>query len=131
MAVFGIASENGMTKSATSKWADTSVPMKHCGDYCHFKFMKDIHSCTFSSAFENGQRFTSLEANAAQRAERPPSTTLTSFFAMCEVDPFAATLMYTLKCPSITLGINQQRNSNVANKEPQFQTGHRCFQLMH
>ncbi|GBP29212.1 ATP-dependent DNA helicase pif1 [Eumeta japonica] len=34
------------------------------------------------------------EANAAQRAERPPSTTLTSFFAMCEADPFAATLMY-------------------------------------
>lgn len=31
-----------MTKSATSKWADTSVLMKHCGDYCHFKFMKDI-----------------------------------------------------------------------------------------
>lgn len=34
------------------------------------------------------------EANAAQRAERPPSTTLTSFFEMCEADPFAATLMY-------------------------------------
>ncbi|XP_018794876.1 PREDICTED: uncharacterized protein LOC108972649 isoform X1 [Bactrocera latifrons] len=31
-----------MTKSATSKWADTSVLMKYCGDYCHFKFMKDI-----------------------------------------------------------------------------------------
>lgn len=31
-----------MTKSRTSKWADTSVLMKHCGDYSHFKFMKDI-----------------------------------------------------------------------------------------
>jgi len=29
-----------------------------------------------------------------RRAERPISTTLTSFFAMCEADPFAATLMY-------------------------------------
>jgi len=27
-----------------------------------------------------------------RRAERPPSTTLTSFFAMCEAGPFAATL---------------------------------------
>ncbi|GBP75803.1 ATP-dependent DNA helicase pif1 [Eumeta japonica] len=43
---------------------------------------------------ENGQRVYFTEANAAQRAERPPSTTLTSFFAMCEADPFAATLMY-------------------------------------
>ncbi|GBP72597.1 hypothetical protein EVAR_50899_1 [Eumeta japonica] len=42
---------------------------------------------------ENGQRVYFTEANAAQRAERPPSTTLTSF-AMCEADPFAATLMY-------------------------------------
>ncbi|XP_069968648.1 uncharacterized protein [Bactrocera oleae] len=43
---------------------------------------------------ENGQRVYFTEANVAQRAERPPSTTLTSFFAMCEADLFAATLMY-------------------------------------
>lgn len=43
---------------------------------------------------ENGQRVYFTEANAAQRAERLPSPTLTSFFAMCETDPFAATLIY-------------------------------------
>ncbi|XP_014218806.1 uncharacterized protein LOC106647065 [Copidosoma floridanum] len=43
---------------------------------------------------KSGQRVDFTEANVAQQAERPPSTTLTSFFAMCEADPFAATLMY-------------------------------------
>ncbi|XP_017469499.1 PREDICTED: uncharacterized protein LOC108361401, partial [Rhagoletis zephyria] len=67
MAVFGITSEN-----ANDEISNFQIP---------------IH-------LENGQRVYFAEANAAQRAERPPSTTLTSFFAMCEADPFAATLLY-------------------------------------
>lgn len=43
---------------------------------------------------ENEQRVYFTEANRTQRAARPPSTTLISFFAMCEADPFTATLMY-------------------------------------
>lgn len=43
---------------------------------------------------ENGQRVYFTEATAAQRAERPPPTTLTSFFETCRTDPFAQTLKY-------------------------------------
>ena len=35
------------------------------------------------------------EANAEQRAERPPATTLTNFFSTYQTDPFARTLFYS------------------------------------
>ncbi|XP_055542911.1 uncharacterized protein LOC129728491 [Wyeomyia smithii] len=44
---------------------------------------------------ENGQRVYFTEANAAQRAERAPNTTLTSFFNICQSDQFARTLLYS------------------------------------
>ena len=44
---------------------------------------------------ENGQRVYFTEANAAQRAERPPATTLTNFFSTSQTDPFARTLFYS------------------------------------
>lgn len=44
---------------------------------------------------ENGQRVYFNAENAAQRAERPPGTTLTSFFSTCASDPFARTLLYS------------------------------------
>lgn len=44
---------------------------------------------------ENGQRVYFTPANAAQRAEQPPATTLTSFFTICQSDPFARTLLYS------------------------------------
>lgn len=44
---------------------------------------------------ENGQRVYFTEQNAVQRAERPPSTTLTSFFQTCSSDTFARTLLYS------------------------------------
>ncbi|KAF2893481.1 hypothetical protein ILUMI_12691 [Ignelater luminosus] len=44
---------------------------------------------------ENGQRVYFTAENAAQRAERPPATTLTSFFETCAGDPFAKTLLYS------------------------------------
>ncbi|CAF4915792.1 unnamed protein product [Pieris macdunnoughi] len=43
---------------------------------------------------ENGQRVYFNESNAADRAARPPSTTLTSFFTVCHTDDFARTLLY-------------------------------------
>ncbi|XP_058817140.1 uncharacterized protein LOC131680442 [Topomyia yanbarensis] len=43
---------------------------------------------------ENGQRVYFTEANAVQRAERPPDTTLTAFFKLCAADEFARTLLY-------------------------------------
>ncbi|XP_025831529.1 uncharacterized protein LOC112904787 [Agrilus planipennis] len=43
---------------------------------------------------ENDQRVYYNESNAADRATRPPSTTLTSFFTVCQTDDFARTLLY-------------------------------------
>jgi len=43
---------------------------------------------------ENGQRVYFNEWNAVDRASRPPSTTLTSFFTVCQTDDFARTLRY-------------------------------------
>ncbi|XP_044592065.1 uncharacterized protein LOC123270186 [Cotesia glomerata] len=43
---------------------------------------------------ENGQRVYFNRDNAAFRALQPPSTTLTSFFSICQTDTFARTLLY-------------------------------------
>ncbi|UYV81931.1 hypothetical protein LAZ67_21000181 [Cordylochernes scorpioides] len=43
---------------------------------------------------ENGQRVYFTSANAALQAHRPPKTTLTEFFALCQRDNFAKTLLY-------------------------------------
>ena len=43
---------------------------------------------------ENGQRVVFNIANAEERAEDPPKTTLTEFFALCRNDEFAKTLLY-------------------------------------
>ncbi|KAF2890734.1 hypothetical protein ILUMI_15439, partial [Ignelater luminosus] len=43
---------------------------------------------------ENGQRVYFNEWNAADRAARSSSTTLTSFFTVCQTDDFARTLLY-------------------------------------
>ncbi|XP_053968806.1 uncharacterized protein LOC128870231 [Anastrepha ludens] len=43
---------------------------------------------------ENGQRVYFNESNAADRAAHPPSTTLTSFFTVCQTDDLARTLLY-------------------------------------
>jgi hypothetical protein len=44
---------------------------------------------------ENGQRVYFTENNAQERAARPPNTTLTAFFLLCQTDPFARTLLYS------------------------------------
>ncbi|XP_055312023.1 uncharacterized protein LOC129574268 [Sitodiplosis mosellana] len=44
---------------------------------------------------ENGQRVYFTPDNAQQRAVDPPKTTLTEFFALCQRDSFAKTLLYS------------------------------------
>ncbi|XP_055948220.1 uncharacterized protein LOC129981411 [Argiope bruennichi] len=44
---------------------------------------------------EYGQRVNFTTSNVAQRAEVPPATTLTNFFATCESVPFVRTLLYS------------------------------------
>ncbi|UYV67586.1 hypothetical protein LAZ67_5001306 [Cordylochernes scorpioides] len=43
---------------------------------------------------ENGQRVYFTSANAALQAHRPPKTTLTEYFALCQRDNLAKTLLY-------------------------------------
>lgn len=44
---------------------------------------------------ENGQRVYFTTENVVQQANRPPSTTLISFFEICQNDEFARTLLYS------------------------------------
>uniref|UniRef100_A0A034VI17 Uncharacterized protein n=1 Tax=Bactrocera dorsalis TaxID=27457 RepID=A0A034VI17_BACDO len=44
---------------------------------------------------ENGQRVYFTADNIQQSAARPPRTTLTTFFELCETDEFARTLLYS------------------------------------
>ncbi|KAL4131943.1 hypothetical protein QTP88_009169 [Uroleucon formosanum] len=95
MAVFGIASENvndEISNFQMGRYVSTNEALWRLLSFqIHERYPTVVHLAVH---LENGQRVYFTEANAAQRAERPPSTTLTSFFAMCEADPFAATLMY-------------------------------------
>ncbi|GBP93413.1 hypothetical protein EVAR_84304_1 [Eumeta japonica] len=94
MAVFGIASENAndeISNFQMGRYVSTNEALWRLLSFqIHERYPTVVHLAVH---LENGQRVYFTEANAAQRAERPPSTTLTSF-AMCEADPFAATLMY-------------------------------------
>lgn len=58
----------------------------------HERYPIVVHLAVY---LENGQRVYFNSENAAQRAERPPATTLTSFFSTCASDPFARTLLYS------------------------------------
>ncbi|XP_050065533.1 uncharacterized protein LOC126554507 [Aphis gossypii] len=95
MAVFGIASDNvndEISNFQMGRYVSTNEALWRLLSFqIHERYPTFVHLAVH---LENGQRVYFTEANAAQRAERPPSTTLTSFFAMCEADPFAATLMY-------------------------------------
>ncbi|XP_043259365.1 uncharacterized protein LOC122403185 [Colletes gigas] len=96
MAAFGVPDPN----------ADDEVTRYQIGRYvsCNealwriFSFpIHDRHPTVVHLAvhLENGQRVYFTEHTAIQRAERPPATTLTSFFSTCESDPFARTLLYS------------------------------------
>ena len=63
---------------------------------------------------ENGQRVYFIEANAAQRAERPPATTLTNFFSTCQTDPFARTLFYSEMARFYTWNVGKKAKSLLA-----------------
>ena len=57
----------------------------------HERYPTVIH---LSVHLENGQRIFFHDGNAQERAESPPSTTLTAFFNLCQNDEFAKGLLY-------------------------------------
>jgi hypothetical protein len=67
---------------------------------------------------ENGQRVCFTASSVAQRAEAPPAITLTSFFATCQSDPFARTLLYSempryYTCNASTNKFQRRKQSDV------------------
>lgn len=96
MAVFGVAAENSndeVTQYQMGRYVSSNEGMWRI-----FSFpIHERHPTVFHLAvhLENGQRVYFTDANVLQRVDRPPSTTLTSFFEMCQNDDFARTLLYS------------------------------------
>ncbi|XP_008182252.1 uncharacterized protein LOC103309183 [Acyrthosiphon pisum] len=96
MAVFGIADPNAndeVMKFQLGRYVS-------CNEAIWRLFSFTIHErhptvVNLAVHLENGQCVYFTEANAAQRAERPPATPLTNFFSTCESDPFTRTLLYS------------------------------------
>ena len=57
----------------------------------HERYPTVVH---LSVHLENGQRVYFNPQNFQQQLNAPPTTTLTAFFALCQTDPFAKTLLY-------------------------------------
>lgn len=96
MAVIGINADNSndevaqfqmgrYVSSNEAVWRIFSFPI-------HERYPTVVHLAVH---LENGQRFYFTEDNVLQRVDRPPSTTLTRFFEMCQSDEFARTLLYS------------------------------------
>ncbi|XP_037921413.1 uncharacterized protein LOC119658219 [Hermetia illucens] len=84
MAVFGIQSFNTNVNCNEAIWRIFALPIHECRPII-------VHLAVH---LENGQRVYFTASNTVQRAETPPATTLTSFFAICQSDPFPRTLLY-------------------------------------
>ncbi|XP_075154209.1 uncharacterized protein LOC142227612 [Haematobia irritans] len=87
MTVFGIASENEndeISNFQIGRYVSTNEALWRLFSFqIHERYPTVVHLVVH---LENDQRVYFTEANALQRAERPISTTLTSFFAMGEAD---------------------------------------------
>ncbi|XP_068628087.1 uncharacterized protein [Battus philenor] len=96
MAVFGLQSSN--TNDEISRYQVGRYV--NCNEAIWRIFAFPIHErhptvIHLAVHLENGQRVYFTASNATQRAETPPATTLTSFFAICQSDQFARTLLYS------------------------------------
>lgn len=96
MAVFGVAAENSndeVTQYQMGRYVSSNEGMWRIFSFpIHERHPTVVHLAVH---LENGQRVYFTDANVLQRLDRPPSTTLTSFFEMCRTDDFARTLLYS------------------------------------
>lgn len=96
MAVFGVAAENSndeVTQYQMGRYVSSNEGMWRIFSFpIHERHPTVVHLAVH---LENGQRVYFTDANVLQRVNRPPSTTLTSFFEMCQNDDFARTLLYS------------------------------------
>jgi ATP-dependent DNA helicase PIF1 len=96
MAVFGVQTpdtNNEITHYQVGRYVSCNETIWRIFSFpIHERHPTVVH---FSVHLENGQRVYFNASNVAQRAETPPATTLTSFFSICQSDPFARTLLYS------------------------------------
>jgi hypothetical protein len=96
MAVFGVAAENSndeVTQYQMGCYVSINEGMWRLFSFpIHERHPTAVHLAVH---LENGQRVYFTDANVLQRVNRPPSTTLTSFFEMCQNDDFARTPLYS------------------------------------
>ncbi|GBN61619.1 hypothetical protein AVEN_62136-1 [Araneus ventricosus] len=76
--------EMGRYISSNAVWRILNFPIQE----------RDPTVIHLSVHLENGQRVYFKTENAAQRAQAPQETTLTTFFKLCTQDEFARTLLY-------------------------------------
>lgn len=95
MAVFSVGTQESndeVTQYQMGRYVSTNEAMWRIFSFAiHERYPTVVHLAVH---LENGQRVYFTAENARQRADRPPSTTLTSFFELCQNDYFAKTLMY-------------------------------------
>lgn len=93
MAVFGVDSgRDEISQYQIGRYVSTNEAIWRIFSFAiHERYPTVVHLAVH---LENGQRVYFTTENAEQRADRPPSTTLTSFFETCRIDEFAKTLMY-------------------------------------
>lgn len=96
MAVFGIQTSNTndeITRYQVGRYVNCNEAIWRIFSFpIHERHPTVVHLAVH---LENGQRVYFTASNVAQRAETPPATTLTSFFAICQSDAFARTLLYS------------------------------------
>lgn len=96
MAVFGVAGQDAndeISRYQMGRYVSANEAIWRILSFAiHERHPTVIHLAVH---LENGQRVYFTANNAAQRAETPPATTLTSFFSTCENDRFARTLLYS------------------------------------
>ncbi|GBP26529.1 hypothetical protein EVAR_86031_1 [Eumeta japonica] len=93
MAVFAVTNANDeISQYQMGRYVNSNEAIWRIFSFAiHERYPTVVHLAVH---LENGQRVYFNESNAADRAARPPSTTLTSFFTVCQTDDFARTLLY-------------------------------------
>ncbi|XP_073821564.1 uncharacterized protein [Musca autumnalis] len=96
MAVIGVNAENSndeLTQFQMGRYVSSNEALWRIYSFAiHERHPPVVHLAVH---LENCQRVYFTEDNVLQRVDRPPSTTLTSFFELCQNDEFARRLLYS------------------------------------
>jgi hypothetical protein len=121
MAVFGLRNENNydeITQYQMGRYVSSNEAVWRILNFpIHDRHPTVVH---LSVHLENGQRVYFTAENAEERAERPPNTTLTAFFQLCQQDDFARTLLYP-EVPKYYTWNTSRKVFCKENKEHEFQ----------